>query len=148
MSSRKLEDLTPRMQGKIIAFEKKLADAGLHFHRSCTLRTQMEQNALWKRGRESLDAVNAAYAVAGMAPITAEENKRPVTWTTISVHTSREAVDYYQEVAGRASYDIKVDADFDSMPDWQEFVTIASECGLEAGGLWKKADWPHVQWKD
>jgi hypothetical protein len=146
MSSRKIKDLTPRMQEKILFFEMKLMEAGLHFHRSCTLRTQGEQDALWKRGRYPLDVVNVEYKAAGMAPITAAENKRPVTWVKISVHSSGDAVDYYQEVEGCASYDLKVDADFDSIPDWKEFVAIAEACGLTAGGRWKKADWPHVQY--
>ena len=148
MASRKIEDLTLRMQGKIRIFESRLVQAGLDFQRSCTFRSQLEQNALWTRGRSPLDVVNAHYKEAGMVPITAEENKRPVTWTILSVHTDHEAVDYYQEIAGRASYDLKVDADFDKIPDWQEFGKIARECGLEWGGDWKKPDYPHVQWKD
>jgi hypothetical protein len=136
------------MQTKIIELERRLADAGLNFKRSCTFRSQAEHNALRKRGRFPLDQVNAAYKAVGLAPITMEENRRPVTWRKITIHTLREAVDYYQEIAGKANYDIKVDADFDNIPDWKEFVQIAEDCGLEAGGRWKKADWPHVQWKD
>ena len=149
MSSRKIEDLTPRMQGRTRIFEAMLEQAGLHFHRSCTRRSQEEQNALWKPRRESLDVVNAAYESVGLPPITVEENKRPVTWTALTVHTSGEAVDYYQEVEGKASYDLKVDADFDKIPDWQEFGKIAIGCGFEWGGTWKtKPDYPHIQWKD
>jgi len=138
------------MQARIRVFEALLEQAGLRFRRSCTKRTQAEQNALWTRGREPLAIVNAAYAAVGMAPITEAENRRPVTWTTISIHCNEEceAVDYYQEVEGRASYDLKVDADFDKIPDWNEFGTIARGCGLEWGGDWKKKDYPHVQWKD
>lgn len=148
MASRKLEDLTPRMQQKILLFEAQLEKEGLHFHRSCTLRTHEEQSALWMRGRHPIETVNSAYKTAGMAPITEDENKRPVTWVKKSVHESGEAVDYYQEVKGRASYDLKVDSDFDNIPDWKEFVKIAQMCGLEAGGAWDKKDWPHVQFKE
>lgn len=148
MASRKIEDLADSFQPVILHFEKRLKEEGLNFKRSCTYRSQAEQDALWKRGRLPLEAVNAAYKAVGLAPIAAKENKRPVTWTKASRHTLREAVDYYQAVEGKVSYDLKVDADFNNIPDWQEFVEIAEECGLEAGGNWTKKDWPHVQWKE
>lgn len=152
MASRSIEDCSPQMRDRIVIFEAMLEQAGLDFHRSCTRRSQEEQNALWKRGRCPLEEVNAAYVKAGLAPITEQENKRPVTWTTISKHTNggggSDAVDYFQLVEGRASYDLKVDADFDNLPDWQEFGKIARGCGLEWGGDWKKPDYPHVQFKE
>jgi peptidoglycan L-alanyl-D-glutamate endopeptidase CwlK len=149
MASRKIEDLTPRMQEKIRLFESELVQAGhTNFKRCCTYRSQAEQNALWKRGRYPLDVVNAAYKSVGMAPIAEAENKRPVTWRTISDHTAREAVDYYIEIAGIYCNDIKVDYDGDHIPDWQEFGKIAEKCGLEWGGNWRKPDYPHVQWRD
>lgn len=148
MASRKIEDCSDRMQERVRVFEAMLEQAGLHFHRSCTRRTHEEQLALHKRGRCSLPEVNEAYKAVGLDAITAEENKRPVTWTLNSNHESGDAVDYYQHVEGRASYDLKVDADFDQIPDWQEFGKIARGCGLEWGGDWKKPDYPHVQFKE
>ena len=149
MASRKIEDLTPRMQKKIILFEERLeAAVPGAFKRSCTHRSQQEQNALWKRGRCALDIVNEAYRAAGLAEITAEENRRPVTWTVLSVHTAREGVDYFIECEGKYCTDIKVDTDGDNVEDWKEFGRIAAECGLEWGGTWKKADLCHVQWRD
>jgi hypothetical protein len=149
MASRRIEDLTPRMRQKILLFEAQLEKEGLHFHRSCTLRTHLEHSALWMRGRYPLAVVNAAYEAVGLAPITEKENERPVTWVRASIHERGDAVDYYQEVKGRASYDLKVDADFDNIPDWVEFVRIAEMCGLEAGGAWGKTkDWPHVQFRE
>lgn len=148
MASRKIEDLTERMQERIRVFEAMLEQAGLDFHRSCTRRTHEEQLALYKRGRRPLAEVNEAYKAVGLAPITSEENKRPVTWTKNSNHESGEAVDYFQLIEGKASYDLKVDADFDNIPDWKEFGLIAKGCGLEWGGDWKKPDFPHVQYKE
>lgn len=149
MANRQIEELTPRMQEKIRIFEEKLEAAfpGL-FHRSCTYRSQKEQIALWKRGRADLVIVNEAYRAAGLAPISLEENRRPVTWTVRSVHTDREAVDYFIQRDGKYCNDIKIDTDGDHVPDWEEFGRIAGECGLEWGGTWKKADLPHVQWRD
>lgn len=149
MSSRKIEDLTPRMQQKVKLFEAQLEKDGLHFHRSCTLRTHEEHSALWMRGRYPYSTVKLAYENAGLPPISEDENKRPVTWVRKSVHEDGEAVDYYQEVKGKASYDLKVDADFDNIPDWKEFVKIAQMCGLFPGALYKTTpDWPHVEWRN
>lgn len=149
MASRDIKDLTPRMQGKILNFEEGLMYAGLsHFKRCCTYRSQEEQNALWLRGRRPLSEVNAAFKSVGMAPITEQQNKSKVTWRTISIHTSREAVDYYIEIDGKYCNDVKVDVDKDSIPDWKEFAEIAETCGLDSGYYWKKQDVPHVQWRN
>lgn len=147
MSSRKIEDLTPRMQEKIRRFEICLEE-GIPgaFKRSCTHRSQEEQNALWMRGRYTLGVVNDAYGKVGMAPITEEENRHKVTWTKDTVHKKREAVDYFIQREGKYCNDIKVDTDGDKIEDWQEFGKIAGTCGLEWGGNWKKKDLPHVQW--
>jgi len=146
--SRDINDLTPRMQAKIIEFEAALAAAGLgHFRRSCTYRSQAEQNVLWKQGRAPLAEVNEAREAIGLAPITAAQNVK-VTWRTVSVHTSREAVDYYVLRDGRAEWNFKVDINENDLPDWEEFGRIARSCGLEWGGSWRKPDMPHVQWRD
>jgi peptidoglycan L-alanyl-D-glutamate endopeptidase CwlK len=146
MPSRKIEDLIPEAQTAILEFESRLRERGLlFFKRCCTYRSQQEQNALWLRGRRSLVEVNEAYQAVGLSPITLQENKRPVTWTTASLHTSREAVDYYIEKNGRYVSDIKADINDNDIPDWEEFGKIAADCGLDWGGFWKKPDRPHVQ---
>jgi hypothetical protein len=131
MASRAIEDLTPRMQEKIRRFEICL-EVGIPgtFKRSCTYRSQEEQNELFRRGRNG--------------------DKRPkVTWTTLSVHTSGEAVDYFIEREGKYCNDLKIDTDGDKIEDWQEFGKIAATCGLEWGGTWPRhPDIPHVQWAD
>ena len=149
MSSRKIEDLTTRMQEKIIKFEEllEIAVPGT-FKRSCTYRSQSEQNALWMRGRSSLEIVNRAYKAVGMAPITAEENKHKVTWRAASIHTDREAVDYFILRDGKYCNDLKIDTDGDNVQDWQEFGHAAKISRLQWGGLWSKPDVPHVQWHD
>jgi len=147
MASRSIQDLTPRMQERITAFEAALAAAGLgHFRRSCTYRSQAEQNVLWLQGRKSLRDVNAARQALGLPAITEAQNVR-VTWRTVSVHTSREAVDYYILRDGRADWDLKVDVNQNDIPDWEEFGRIAWACGLEWGGTWDRPDRPHVQWR-
>lgn len=148
MASRDIIDLTPRMRGKIVQFEVALEEAGLTlFRRSCTYRSQAEQNVLWTQGRKSLSEVNAARHGIDLAPITKAQNIK-VTWRSVSVHTSREAVDYYVLKDGKYCDDLKVDIDHDDIPDWQEFGEIATRCGFEWGGYWQHPDYPHVQWKD
>jgi hypothetical protein len=149
MASRDIADLTPRMQAKILALEALLrAHFGDLFRRSCTYRSQEEQSALWMRGRYSLPVVNTHYGLVGLPPITEKENKTSVTWTHNSVHTKREAVDYFVLREGKYCNDIKIDTDGDNMPDWEEFGKIANSCGLNWGGFWKKPDYPHVEWRD
>ena len=131
MASRKIEDLTPRMQDKIWHFEAELEKAipGT-FKRSCTFRSQAEQNELFGHGRNG-------------------DTRPKVTWTTLSVHISREAVDYFILRDGKYCNDIKVDTDGDKIEDWQEFGRVANECGLRWGGEFRnKPDYPHVEWKD
>ena len=148
MASRKIEDLTPRMQIKINQFIKRLVDEGLtSFKISCTYRNQIEQDALYSRGRNSLKYVNEMYAKAGLEPITSTMNKNKITWIKKSIHTDREAVDFFILKDGMYSNNLKEDIDKDNIPDWEEFGKIASECGLEWGGYWKKQDYPHVQWR-
>ena len=99
------------------------------------------------QGRKNLIEVNLARAGIGLPQISKNQNKK-ITWTTLSVHTKREAVDYFIEKDGKYCDDLKVDIDQDDIPDWQEFGEIALKCGLEWGGNWTKPDYPHVQWKD
>lgn len=147
MSSRSLDDLTPATRERIVLLQHKLAEAGhTHFQICCTYRSQAEQNALWKRGRKQLYEVNLAYERVGMPEITAKQNKQKVTWTTISRHTSRTAVDFYISIDGRYCDDTKVDIDKDQVPDWLEFAEIAKSCGLTPGAFWKKPDYGHVQY--
>ena len=150
MASRKIEDLTPRMQEKVNKLLQMLLDVGHYkFKVSCTYRSQEEQNALYSRGRYALDYVNKMYTLAGLGPITDALNKKPITWTKNSIHTKREAIDFYINKDGKYCEDLKVDIDGDGMSDWQEFGELTIQCGLDWGGYWAKTpDYPHVQWRD
>lgn len=143
MASKAIAELTPRTQDLIKAFEARLAEEGLKFKRTCTYRSQPEQDALWSRGRKPYWAVVQAYKWAGLPAPSLAEASQKVTWTRTSVHTLREAVDYC--IDGKTPFDLKADIDDDDIPDWQEFGEIAKECGLEWGGDWGKGDFCHVQ---
>jgi peptidoglycan L-alanyl-D-glutamate endopeptidase CwlK len=100
------------------------------------------------QGRKPLEEVNAARRAVGLWEIDESTNKRKVTWRKTSIHTSREAVDYFILKDGKYCNDLKVDVDKDGVQDWQEFGQIAEECGLTWGGRWRSPDYPHVQWRD
>ena len=145
MASRSIEDLDPDFQPIIIKFEAHLAREGLgHFKRCCTFRSQAEQNALWAQGRKSLIDVNDIRKATGLPPITKKQNVK-VTWNSVSVHTCREAVDYFILKDGKYHDDLKADIDKDDIPDWEEFGAIAEQCGLVWGGNWKARDLGHVE---
>jgi peptidoglycan LD-endopeptidase CwlK len=150
MASRDIKQLTPRMQIKIERLLDELAFAGMsYFKISCTYRSQEEQNALYARGRQSLDVVNNLNKQVNIPLITDEQNKHIITQLKHSVHTDKEAVDFYILKDGKYCDDLKVDINKDDIPDWDEFGALAAKCGLEWGGSWKTfKDYPHVQWKD
>ena len=148
MASRKLEDLNDDAREAFELFEGRLEEEGLdHFKRCCTYRSQAEQDVVYMQGRSTLEEVNAACAALGLSLLTEKENRRPVTWTHRSLHTSRDAVDYFISLDGKYITDLKVDVDDDGIPDWEEFGALAEECGLEWGGNWEKRDIPHVQFR-
>jgi peptidoglycan L-alanyl-D-glutamate endopeptidase CwlK len=148
MVSRKISDLTPRMQVVTNNFIAALQKAGLTwFFISCTYRSQIEQDAIYARGRLPLEEVNSLNIKAGMSLIIEEQNKNSITWVKQSIHTKREAVDFYIRKDGKYCNDLKVDMNKDNIPDWQEFGKIAKDCGLDWGGYWKtNKDYPHVQY--
>jgi hypothetical protein len=147
MSSIRLEDLNPGPRKKYEYFESELRKAGLYFRRTCTFREQIEQDALYLRGRGTFAEIIEAYKSAGMVP-PLEKNepgwwKKQVTWIKISMHTKRCAVDYCEK--GRVPYDLKIDVNRNNIADWREFAMIAKRCGLNAGYWWKNPDTPHTQ---
>jgi hypothetical protein len=100
-----------------------------------TLRTQLEQEAYYARSREPLAQVNAKYARAGLAPITEEQNKAPVTWTLKSRHLpNAQGLSMAFDIAIRDPrtgklFDPKVDADCNGMEDWRQLAEWAMAHG-------------------
>ena len=90
--SRDPKDLTEQMQGFYARFKAKMDEEGQRFILTATYRPQVEQDALFAQGRQSLKEVNRLRAIAGLQPITFEQNKK-VTWAKKSRHTDREAFD-------------------------------------------------------
>jgi len=117
---------------------------------TCTLRSRATQAAYWARGREDLVEVNKLYALAGMALITAEQNKKKITWTKNSRHFPgadgfSQAFDFAILKDGQPVWDSKADYDADQIPDYLECARIAESLGLESGAFWQNPDMPHCQ---
>jgi len=156
MASRDLKDCTPSLQLKAKAFFSAVLRAGIPVVLTCTARTVKEQRALYAQGRELLFDVNELRAMAGLPPITAEQNKNKVTWTLNSKHIidlddgstdndlSR-AFDIVIAPGGKPTWNIKVDVNKDQEPDYWQVGKIGEACGLRWGGRFKTPDMPHFE---
>lgn len=122
-------------------------------------RTYLEQNALFAQGRESLDVVNNLRKVAGLWPITEDENKKIVTWTLNSEHVVNldderkdndlsRAIDFcIKDKNGKANFDVKADVNEDGISDYRECGLIGESIGFYSGIRFRKPDWGHLQLK-
>lgn len=118
-------------------------------------RTTVEQAALYAQGRNPLEVVNQYRRIAEMPKISKKENKYCVSWTMKSKHLlddnrKSRAFDFALLVPDKKTitWDTKWDEDHDGVPEYLECAKIAEQCGLVAGGLWKKPDYPHIQLPD
>lgn len=154
--SRDLNLLHPRLKAKIQPFIDGCKERGIDVGISCTGRMFKEQVALYAQGRQSLEEVNALRKLVNWAGITATQNKVKVTWTMLSRHIINldddkkdndlsTAFDFYVVKNGKAIWDVKASLDGDDIPDYLECAEVARDLGLEAGGFWKKPDFPHIQ---
>lgn len=151
--SRKIEDLTPRLQTKFMEFKKKMLEAGLEFIVTQTLRTRAEQVAFYAQGRETLAQVNLKRKMAGLAPISEAENKRKITWTLNSRHLPQKdgkavAFDIAICKNGAVQWSDKVDVNDNDIPDYREAGRIGQSVGLLWGGVWRTPDLPHFELKE
>jgi peptidoglycan L-alanyl-D-glutamate endopeptidase CwlK len=152
MDKRGIEYLTPELRPLCDEFIQRCKCAGVDVMITCTLRSRATQAAYWARGRAPLSEVNRLYALAGLAPITAEQNRKKVTWTKNSRHfpgpdgLSR-AFDFAVLKDGQPVWDLKADIDADQIPDYLECARIARDLELESGAFWDNPDYPHVQLK-
>ena len=155
MASRKVSDCTPSLQAKIKAFTIAMCGAGIPFIITCTARTVDEQVALYAQGRKTLSETNALRTMAGLPPITAQQNKK-VTWTLKSNHLidlddgnayndKSRAFDLAISPGGKPVWDVKVDVNQDQVSDYEQAGKIGEACGLHWGGRFKTPDMPHFE---
>lgn len=122
MASRKIEDLCPEIQKIYALFEENTKEAGINYILTNTLRTQKEQDDLYKQGRDP----------GHPGPI--------VTWTRKSKHVEGKAFDIAIVKNGKISWNPK---------DYMEIGKIGMEAGLSWGGAWAKSkDYPHFELKE
>ena len=151
MASRDILNLTPETQEKFREFEMRMGEAALPFIVTCTSRSVVEQDALYSQGRCSLWMVNRIRGMAGMQPITIEQNARPVTWTMVSRHIVNErnplseAFDIALTRPDRVHWDLKIDVNGNEIPDYLEAARIGLKCGLVPGAYFTKPDYCHFQ---
>jgi hypothetical protein len=102
MIIRAIEELTPRMQKKVVAFLEDCHSQGVMCYPFETYRSQERQDELYAQGRTQ------------PGPI--------ITWTLKSRHTQREAVDMAFGGEGKWTWE----------GDWDTMREIASKYGLES----------------
>jgi hypothetical protein len=156
MASRKIKDLTPVCREKFLLFKEKMDAAKIPFIVTCTARITREQIALYAQGRNATGIVNKYREVAGLPPISDEENRRKVTWTLNSKHL----VDYDDDrddndlssafdiaiIKGRkAIWDVKISMNGNDIPDYLEAAMIGESVGLKAGARFRNPDYPHFE---
>jgi len=157
MSSRKIEDLVPKLQMLYYQFKAKMDLAKIPFIVTCTARTVKEQVALYAQGRQSLSEVNVLRAQAQLPLITEVENKNKVTSTLQSKHLvdledpittndKSSAFDIAILKNGKATWDLKINVNNNEIPDYMEAGKIGQSVGLIWGGSWINfKDYPHFQ---
>ena len=117
--SRDYKDLIPEMQTLYLTFDEEMKKQGQDYVLTCTYRSQEEQDALYNIGRTTPGRV--------------------VTWTKNSKHTERKAFDIAIIKFGKVSW---------LTADYKKAVDIGTQVGLDCGGNWKKADYPHFQLRE
>jgi peptidoglycan L-alanyl-D-glutamate endopeptidase CwlK len=156
MSSRKIEDLTPELQEKYLAFVVGMAAAGIPFLLTCTARTVREQVALYNQGRGGTDTTNALRKIAGLPAISWRENSRKVTWTLASKHIidlddnnpdndKSRAFDIAIMRDQRPCWDLKINVNKNDLPDYEEAGRIGEAAGLRWGGRFPSPDPAHFE---
>lgn len=137
--SRDPNDLTPLLKILNERFLLVCKERGTPCINTYTLRTSLEQEALYAQHREPLDAVNARRTKAGMPPITEAQNAFCVTWTMKSKHLpgpdgkSRAFDVCLVDAQGHAVWNPKADGDHNGVPDWKDIADLGKSMGLVPG---------------
>lgn len=149
--------LTLKMLDLYTQFLKAMDKACLRFRVTSVARDYRTQVALYAQGREPIHIVNFYRLGASLVPLKTVAENIKVTWTLNSLHVIRlddqnplnnlsSAFDIVlYDSNGRATYDIKVDANQSSGPDYDEAGAIGESVGLRWGGRFKNPDKPHFQ---
>lgn len=135
----------PILQAWTLKIVEVAAYHGLYFAVHMGLRTWELQDALYSQGREQLDVVNARRSLAGLGPITLDENKKIVTNAQggSSWHNYGLAVDLVEDGDPQKA---GVQWSWSKNINYLALGKVVQTTKLEWGGLWKSIkDYPHIQ---
>ena len=117
---------------------------------TCTLRLQVEHDAIYAQGRQPLLIVNSLRLKAGMPPITERQNVE-VSWAPKSPHLAgpgglSRAYDLAIRGPLGALWDIHADPNCNGKPEWKEVADLGVSLGLTAGYYFRgHMDAPHFE---
>ncbi|HEX2868805.1 MAG TPA: hypothetical protein VHO03_17320 [Ignavibacteriales bacterium] len=140
MATRNPNDLRPDVQQLYTELSRKLKDIRIDHLLINVARKAVEQLAYWSQGRKPLEIVNGYRRQAGLAPITAVENKKIVTWTLESKHVvddnnpKSRAFDIVILQGAKPVWATTADTNGDHHPDYEQ-----------AGLLWESLS-PKCRW--
>ena len=147
-----LKGLAPNVQGAAQKALDDLDDKGIPYTVTSTVRTYMEQAALYAQGRDSLVLVNSRRAAAGMPPIGEKDNSYTVTRCdgtpssqgpghARSPHQIGIALDVVPRGKDGPEWPPASD------PRWEQIAMSFESQGFKWGGRWKDfLDLPHYQY--
>ncbi|MFC4559962.1 M15 family metallopeptidase [Virgibacillus kekensis] len=123
------DKLNPVVEEKMDKLVQRAADKGIEIVITETVRSKIEQNELYAKGRTA-DGSVVTYARGGE-----------------SYHNYGLAFDYaLRNKDGELIWDINYDGNGNGKPDWFEVAEIAKDLGFEWGGDWSRfKDYPHLQ---
>lgn len=140
MATRSQNDLRPDVLQLYIELSRKMKDIRLDHLLINVSRKEVEQAAYYAQGRRSLEVVNSLRLKANLPPITAEDNKKIVTWTMKSKHViddnnpKSRAFDIVIMQGAKPVWLEKADTNGDHHPDY-----------AQAGYLWESLS-PKCRW--
>lgn len=145
ISQPKLDLVHPSLQDLVSRVITDLYNKQLYFAAYQSLRSMTEQTAIYAKGRESLDQVNALMEAAGLPDITEEENI-VVTTVRVSWHNFGLAVDIVEDGDPQ---NVGIHWSWKDNADYLTIGTVAKsyyDDGLRWGGWWKSfQDYPHLE---
>ncbi len=156
MSSRNPKDLRQDCFEKWERFDAAMKKAGIPYILTCTARLVKEQIAYFAQGRQPLSEVNRLRKIVGLPPLTADQNKKKITWTLNSKHLvdledesigndKARAFDIAICKNGTPTWDVKADVNKNNKKDYMEAGVIGESVGLKWGGRFKSPDWVHFE---
>lgn len=148
-----LEGLAPNVKGKAQTALDELDARGVPYVVTSTIRTYMEQVALYAQGRETLTVTNSRRAAVGMGPIGQKDNSYTVTRCDGIPSSQGKGHARSPHQLGIALDVVPKGKDGPEWPStadlrWKQIAMSFKSQGFEWGGDWQDfPDLPHYQYK-